>query len=243
LNKKRKITNILLEDFGFETNINENELKARMKQGGNLIDKMKDMWSFIKGNRKQFNSTGRQILLKYGNSKIKQILICREPITKYIYWLMNILSVGQIQRKLKQLNYDDIYHLFLIIILENGVILRLEKNQIPELKIVNSIPSVQKYPISVNNLSLIELIAGGMKRQGDSFWSYNKQNNNCQKFVIDLLQGSGLISGEIVKFVLQDAKAIVAQLPSSFNKYSDILINLINRGDILIHGRGIKRRK
>ena len=76
----------------------------------------------------------RDILMTIGRNKIKEIYIYRKPIQKFIKTFLNNVSFNQIEDNLKKYNYDDIFHLFLIVKTDNNDIL-IEKNEI--LKEVN----------------------------------------------------------------------------------------------------------
>ena len=85
-------------------------------------------YPFAKGFTKKF----RETLEKYGENKITNITIGRDPVNRIVQSIVNFISGGQYEQARKLLNYDDIYHLYMIITLDDGTRLRLEKNQIPQ---------------------------------------------------------------------------------------------------------------
>lgn len=72
----------------------------------------------------------RKWLKENGNKKIKNIAVCRTPVESYIRNTLNIISLGKFNKNLKTLNYDDIFHLYLLISLEDGQQYILEKNEV-----------------------------------------------------------------------------------------------------------------
>ena len=238
--------NKIINEFTDDVNNNDHVLlryaKAEnIQNGGSLIvDKMKDLWYAMKGVRDRFNNKSRKLIELFGTQKIKSIIVNRAPIESYLKWLLNILSLGRVQKKLKDLHYDSIFHLSLILQLENDKLLVLEKVSVPELTSVKKIPNGEKLQINITrSLDLNELINNAIKVEKDGFWRYNTVELNCQKFAIDVLQGSNLLTNEAYNFIYQDAKSIVNQLGPQFKPFSDILLNIVGRADILLRGSSI----
>ena len=59
-------------------------------------------------------------LTKYGNIKIKSLIISRKPVAKIYQQILNIITLGEYNKNKKKYFYDDVYHLYMIIIFENG---------------------------------------------------------------------------------------------------------------------------
>ena len=79
---------------------------------------------FITSGSERFTSKVENILQKVGNEQIKSIVICRHPIPSMIQKALQVVS-------LKELEYDKLFHLYVII---NGYIL-LEKNSVINMQI------------------------------------------------------------------------------------------------------------
>ncbi len=150
------------------------------------------------------------LLSKYGDNKIIKISICRTPLSKPVYYLVNIITLDEFRKNRKKLNYDNIYHLYMIVYLDNGVIFGIEKNVRLNIwfKITIRKNSKCKNKI-VNNITLIDFIENGEKIGGSDFYRYTADYNNCQKFINDLLKSNKIIG--LSKFVLQDAGSLVSQ--------------------------------
>jgi len=76
--------------------------------------------------RKNYPPSMRAALEKYGNNKITSLTVGRNPIQSVIQKIANTL-VGS---KLNDLNIDTLFHLFLIIELDNGMKFKTERNQV-----------------------------------------------------------------------------------------------------------------
>lgn len=58
-----------------------------------------------------------------------------------------------------------------------------------------------------------DFINNAVSSVGNSIYLYDHENNNCQKFVSDLLRANGLMTPELNKFINQDVKAILSTSP------------------------------
>ena len=66
-------------------------------------------------------------LNSYGKQMIKRIIISRTPVQKAVQGALNALTMGAWNQNKARLNFDDVYHLFMLVELESGVILRIKK--------------------------------------------------------------------------------------------------------------------
>ena len=64
----------------------------------------------------------------YGNNIIRRIIISRTPVQGFVQSALNTITMGEWSWNKARLNFDDVYHLFALFELDNGVILRIEKN-------------------------------------------------------------------------------------------------------------------
>ena len=152
------------------------------------------------------------VLKAYGTKKVNKITVCKEPIQAIVKSLLNALSGGDLARTVAEKGYDNVFHLFARLELEGGVIIRIEKNQrvsvaIGELRLG---PSAKCESVTLpQQTTLQEFIDKGeaLGNSHGSFWRYSAYEDNCQKFIRDLLNASG--SKELDSFIMQDAGALV----------------------------------
>jgi hypothetical protein len=92
-----------------------------------------------------FNAQFRMVLEQYGDVPIKSIKVCRSPVQQAVQEAMNLVSLGAFKKRLSRQSYDEIYHLFASISLEDGTVLTLDKQAILKLKVGN-----KNYQDSIN---------------------------------------------------------------------------------------------
>ena len=86
------------------------------KSGGKLLQAKLD-----------FSNKIKKILKEYGDMKVRAIKIGRRPINNKVEKAFDIISLGKWSKLRDQYYYDKLFHLFLIITLENGKIISFEK--------------------------------------------------------------------------------------------------------------------
>jgi hypothetical protein len=209
----------------------------RIKQGNGFFQ---DVWNFFKGVRDKFNPDGRKLLEQYGGENIKQIILFRSPLESGLKLFLNWISDFRFTRRAKELAYDDVFHVGLILVLINGTILVLEKTHVPTLRVNNGMSKSTKYlPVNIGQqISLNDFIQRGVKMMGNQYWSYSL-NNNCQKFAMAHLNANGINTPELTKFILQNDAELLKSVPNMTQEILNTILNIVTRGDQIIKGTGI----
>ena len=80
--------------------------------------------------REDYPSSHQRIINKYGEYRIKNIRVGRTPLPSIITKILNVVSLGAYNKLLKESPYDKLFHLFVVITLSNGTVVKilLEKN-------------------------------------------------------------------------------------------------------------------
>lgn len=183
----------------------------------------------------------RSLMAKHGNAKVIGLQVARSPVQKIISSILNAISGGQLEENRRKLNYDEIYHLFLIVHLDDGYSFKIERNETVQISSPNvSNAEILEVPVN-SDITLNQLIENGANGKSN-FWNYNPVTSNCQQFVTDLLSGSRLLSGEASSFINQNAVALLEGSPVT-RKIAEVVGDLGSRLNTLIHGAARKKRK
>jgi len=157
----------------------------------------------------------KQILNKYGNEVIKSITLKRTAVSGLLTGALSIFSLGKFGERMKK-SFDELFHLFMEITTTNGNNISLEKiervNMIvnpprrpdEEVKQVSNIPQ---------GITIIQLMENGRKRLGNQFFRYDAMKNNCQDFLLNVLQASGFGDQSDYEFIKQDTEQLFKGLP------------------------------
>ena len=85
------------------------------------VEVVKDIYANgISKTLEQMPKSVNNVLAKHGNKTITSITICREPIIKLFDKALNILSLGQWEKNKEKLAYDNVYHLYMLIVIKKN---------------------------------------------------------------------------------------------------------------------------
>jgi hypothetical protein len=153
----------------------------------------------------------KEILDKYGNEVIKGIVLKRTPVSSLIVGALDAFSLGKFGNRMEKDDLDNLFHLFMDIYTENNQVISLEKNER-----INSIVNPSKRPNeekkAVSNiptgLSIIQLLENARNRMGNQFFRYDAMKNNCQTFLLNVLQASGIGDQSDYEFIKQKTEQL-----------------------------------
>ena len=214
-------------------------LEGAKKIGKHIIDKITSTKP-----RNGWSPSIRSILGKYGNSKITNIKVYRSPIKSFIHTALNWLSLGTFERNLRDAGYDQAMHLFLTITLQDGTVIRFDKNHVIEAKVVHAdnTHNAEVKTVGHKNIPLNEFLNKGIDHAGQRYFHYNSRSSNCQIWIIDNLQANGLLTPDIKTWVLQDVDKIyknLGLLETINQKITDTGAQL----DTMVYGEGKRKKK
>ena len=235
----------------FSNNMNENDqfitnyftqqlIKSNTKtnnvSGSGIIQNVWNYLSSSDGTRNEFPPAVRQIIATIGDKRIVKMWVCRQPIVYMLRLLMNVLSLGMLEQQLKRFNYDNLFHLYLVIQLDGNLPLyRLEKNHVINLNIYKAPNNgVECKDVQIfGNKTLNEFLLKGIETN-PNFFKYDSINSNCQLFVYDLLKSNNYNTD--FEFIKQNVKTLI---PSYLQRFNLGITNIASKLDVLINGRGI----
>ena len=183
----------------------------------------------------------QRIIDRYGDRTIKSIKIGRTPLPSILTKIINMVSLGAFNKLVEKSPYDDLFHLFCILTLDNGSVVKilLEKNEAINMKVVSNYNPKNAEYVEVSrvpsNLTFNDLLNNARKLQGSKFFKYQSDTNNCQDFLIAVLKGSSMLNDSLSKFIKQDVKSIFKTLPIT-QKIINTLTNLGGTVDIVKKG-------
>jgi hypothetical protein len=180
-----------------------------------------------------YRNLTKNFITNYGSYDIKSILAIRTPIIGVINTLMNVITLGKFKQLQQEYGYDKLYHLAIVVTLNDNkdtklVIEKNEKITISRFKKsdITSKTETMNVPMNYKKVSLYDLLNNARRTMGDYlFFSYDGtgrsgQTNNCQDFIMMLLNASGLGDVQSKAFIKQELDEMLQNLGSSFHKFS-----------------------
>jgi hypothetical protein len=171
----------------------------------------------------------KQLLNLYGDIQIIKITIIRKPINKN---LQNILY------PFNNSSYDKLFHLYMIVELLTGEYILIEKNENINIIKINNIEVNNKTELkiinnfNVNNIN--ELLTKTKKKYGKELFYNYSVINNCQKFIIMILDSNFIYDIELINFIKQDTETIFRNWPTIKN-ISNFFVRFYSNIKIIIN--------
>jgi len=180
----------------------------------------------------------KKILEKYGDELIRDIDIVRNPVGKALTGALSVASMGEFGRNLQNAPYDKLFHLKIVITLQSGVRVSLEKVERVSMT-VNPKPVKDEEstptPLNGKSITLNQLYENARNKMGGLFYPYSARDNNCQNFILNVLQASGVGNTQDYEFVKQDTKSLFGD-NSFLRKASNTITDIGARFNVLQQG-------
>jgi len=159
----------------------------------------------IRSYSKQSSQKLNRFLKLYGNRPIYKIQVFRAPLLDLNKKILDLTTI-------KQLPYDEVYHLG-VFINDQYIVEKVENvSAYRDSRFLGKKPNVEVMNVPLNNkkLTLEDLLENTRRRMGDSkYYKYDPYNNNCQDFIRNLLIANKLDTPELLKFVGQQAVEVL----------------------------------
>lgn len=185
----------------------------------------------------------RDVLKQKGDLVIKKIFVCRVPISSNIINLGNLISNNKLDNIKEKLGYDKLYHLFMVLKLEDNTLYLVEKNEVIVLKQIDDIPdNTEVIKINMKNrvIPLDALFENTIKLMGlDKFLKYDVANNNCQFFIVNILKANGLLTPAYNKFISQNIVMLFRKLGKPYKIVVDFVTNFFSKTAPMVKGSGL----
>jgi hypothetical protein len=242
LNKQEKIAQKLLkkqqQGSGIIKSIKKignkvvNKISKVGKQTGKFIEKVINPDDFMPPSVKD-------IMNNYGQEIITSITLRRNPVSKLIIGAMNAVSLGSFKNKLDQQPYDKLFHLAMLVQTNNNTKFLLEK--IERVNISKSIGNPEgletlAVPLNGKEINVFDLINNTKEQMGKTnFLDYDPVSNNCQVFIMNVLDSNGLLNDENKLWTKQDTE-VLFKGNKTLAKISKKLTDIGASANVLLHG-------
>lgn len=180
-------------------------------EGGGVKDFITGIPTALSGRPKILND----LITEYDDIPIIHISVCRQPIYSIFERGLNFLTMGALRKKMVQLGYDKLFHLYMVVTFEGGDQWYIEKNQRVNAQKFTTIPENAECTTQTPfNKTLKDMIETVESKQIPGLYRYDAFKDNCQKFVYDVLNSNGI--SEHNDFIIQD----VSKLAPRWLKYA-----------------------
>ena len=227
-------------------------LKSAYQKTKNLVQNISQNISgrvsgVITGRGDNYPPADRQIIDKYADNMIVSICIYREKLAKSVNFLVNAISLGQFNKIKNKYGYDEMFHLMMVVTLDNGVPILLEKNEVINIhEYPNIKPTAEKMELNVPqnfNTSFRQFLDNGEKFMGSDYFTYDPMKNNCQRYIKSLILSNPPLEKEnpnVIQWVEQDTGGLQRDLSPIAQRIFSGTTNLASRLNVLAKGKGFE---
>lgn len=198
------------------------------------VNEFKDTADAVIHGASRLSKNVRTIMEKVGDMPITEIKIVRSPVKSAVQQLLNIASFGEYQKELDKKPYDTIYHLALVLTIDNKELV-VEKNAQISMS-YKKVKGEELHVVKDKSLTLNEMMANTEKLMGDKFLPYDAEHNNCQAFVSAMMKANGLMTPEYSSFITQDVSKLI---PRKTKGLVDKVTDLGARIDSVVSGGSV----
>lgn len=198
--------------------------------GAGVMDFIKNPFGWIK--KRTLDGRPRilnDLLVKEGEQTITKLEVCRSPVLGVFQKAINVMTFGMFKRQMKKLNYDTMFHLYLVVHLANGNVYSLEKNQ--RVNVIKGKKEGECQSLAYGAENLNEFVVKAEEKKIPGFYRYDAFKDNCQKWVYDLLNSNGIT--RFNEFVLQPAETLA---PGIFKKFARGITDIAGVADYVVRG-------
>ena len=210
-------------------------------QLGNIKDSYWDRLKVMIMGRTDVPAAVKTILQQYGSQRIVSANICRKPVMGLMTSAGNALSAGELDKKLQELGYDGVFHLFAIVVLEDGTRIKLEKNERLNWEVVQEDHEGDYRPIDCQGDNLMSLMKKALDKYGQKLIQYRLDGTNCQHFIMSFFEP--YMTPELRDFTYQDVQSIFQSLPVGTSTAVNYLTDLGARLSGMFGAGGKRRRR
>jgi len=170
-----------------------------------------------------YNKKSKIILDLYGNCEITKIYLIRQPFSKTITFILNMLTLYNYEKLIQESQDNFPYHCLMIfeVKLKNNMkkMLLIEKNNcinISDNFLINNTQEIKKLNVENKHLTINTILNTTQARLGnEKYFNWHLYKNNCQNFTKEILKTIGKYNKTNKTFIFRD-KLMNMITPSEF---------------------------
>lgn len=196
-----------------------------------------------KGGFNQLDAKAQEFLRQHGSEQVNTITIRRAPVASAIHALLNSITLGTWGTTRGKYGYDDIFHLAMIV---NGKYAIQRLGRVSLAMKDADLPGAEFLEIPVpHTITIADLVNKTYERIGkDKFFKYDSFYNNCQHFLLFILETFGLANQKVRDFILQPTEELLKEQPGWTQTVANTLTNLgaisgVGSGKPTMTGKGM----
>lgn len=204
-------------------------------------DKVVDIAEKVIKGRDGYSPSVTAIINKFADQEVKSIELHRRVLPAVYTGLLNVLTLGEFNKRIKDQPKDKLFHISMWVKLANGKTILVEKNEVINMKVnpkKEKEEEVQPAGAVPAGLKFGEMLDKTQKEMGSKYFTYSARDNNCGNYIEAVLKANGMNTKETNDFIGQDAKAILKGYPR-IAKLLNVITDTAGRANVLMEGGGM----
>jgi archaellum component FlaF (FlaF/FlaG flagellin family) len=198
-----------------------------------MFNRIRSTADSLRGNRIGISPNVDRFLDEHGDEQITQMIISRNIISSLITSSLNIISPNFKKKN----NNNPLYHLKILIKTDRAKI-SVEKNERISISNYKMNKGAENMNVNIpNGLSLNVLLDRTKQLMGGKFLTYSSRDNNCQHFILAMLQSNNLSTSQNILFTKQATQHLFTP---QLRKITNTITDLAGKLDIIRQGGDIK---
>ena len=200
-----------------------------------MFNRIKNTADSLINGRKGISPSVDRFLQEHGDEPITQLVISRNVINPLITGALNILSPNFKKKN----NSNPLYHLKILIKTERTNF-TVEKNEVITISRYQINKGADNMNVKIlNGLSMNTLLANTKQLMGGKFLSYSARDNNCQHFILAMLQSNNLSTPQNVLFTKQATQHLFTE---NLRKITNTITDIAGKANIIREGGDMKKK-
>ena len=194
-----------------------------------MFERLKKTTKSLIYGRENISPNVDKFMRDHGDEPILEMIISRNVLSSILTGSMKLIS-SQFREKSAS---NKLYHLKLLIRTTHSNV-SLEKNEVITISPYQmNYGAENMYVHFPPGISINILLQNTRNEMGNSFLSYSARDNNCQNFVLSLLQANGLSNERNILFTKQSTTGLFS---TEMRKFTNTITDIAGKIDIIREG-------
>ena len=194
-----------------------------------MFERLKKTTKALIYGRENISPNVDKFMRDHGDEPLLEMIISRNVVSSILTGSMKLLS-SQFREKMGS---DKLYHLKLLIRTTYSNV-SIEKNEVITISPYQmNYQAENLYVHFPPGITINILLENTRNEMGNSFLTYSARDNNCQNFVLSLLQSNGLSNERNILFTKQSTTGLFS---TEMRKFTNTITDIAGKIDIIREG-------
>ena len=194
-----------------------------------MFERLKKTTKALVYGRENISPNVDKFMRDHGDEPILEMIISRNVVSSLLIGSMRLLSTQFRERA----GSNKLYHLKLLIRTTHSNV-SIEKNEVITISPYQmNYQAENMYVHFPPGITINILLQNTRNKMGNSFLTYSARDNNCQNFVLSLLQANGLSNERNILFTKQSTTGLFS---TEMRKFTNTITDIAGKIDIIREG-------